>query len=67
MLIVERPVEKWEQIVRGEFHEMPGLTLTKQQVQRLWGLDEVTCDELLDALVTARFLRRTPRGQYTRP
>jgi hypothetical protein len=67
MVTVRRSVEKWEHIVRGEFQEMPGLTLTKPQVQRLWGLDEVTCDELLDVLVATRFLRRTPRGQYTRP
>lgn len=44
------------QRVCGEFLEMPGLRLTCQQAQRLWGLDEPTCREILDFLVDARFL-----------
>jgi hypothetical protein len=51
-------------IVRGEYLEMPGLRLTKQQAQRLWALDLATCDELLDTLVGAQFLRRTHGGEY---
>jgi hypothetical protein len=38
---------------------MPGLRLTRQQAQRLWGLDEHTCAQLLDSLTEAKFLRRT--------
>ena len=52
--------------VHGEFLEMPGLWLTGQQAQRLWGLDEGTCLELLELLVDARFLYRSGRGIYTR-
>lgn len=59
-------VADWLPIVRSEFHEIPGLHLTKPQVQRLWGLDTVTCDELLDALVHDRFLKRTDKGMYAR-
>ena len=51
-------------IVRGEYLEMPGLRLTKQQAQRLWALDLATCDELLATLVGAQFLRRTEKGEY---
>jgi len=51
-------------IVRGEYLEMPGLRLTKQQAQRLWALDLATCDELLATLVGAQFLRRTHSGEY---
>ena len=40
----------------GEFLEMPGLRLTCLQAQRLWGLDEPTCRELLEYLVDAKFL-----------
>ena len=54
------------QRVYGEFLEMPGLRLTCQQAQRLWGLDEPTCRELLDFLVDARFLCRPTRGAYSR-
>jgi hypothetical protein len=63
---VHTSVTDWLQIIRGEFQEVPGLQLTKRQVQRLWGLDPHTCDALLEALVEARFLRRTPSGSYAR-
>jgi len=59
-------VADWLQIIRGEFEEMPGLLLTKPQVQRLWGLDQLMCDALLDALVAVSFLKRTPCGRYAR-
>jgi hypothetical protein len=42
----------------GEFLEMPGLRLTGKQAQRLWGLDEQSCLELLEFLVEAKFLCR---------
>jgi hypothetical protein len=52
--------------VRGEFIEMPGLRLTPNQATRLWGLDPSVCQEVIDALVGARFLRWTPRGSLVR-
>jgi hypothetical protein len=52
--------------VYGEFLEMPGLRLTCRQAQRLWGLDERTCLELLESLVDAKFLCRLAHGVYTR-
>jgi hypothetical protein len=54
------------QRIFGEFLEMPGLRLSCQQAQRLWGLDEQTCRELLEFLVEARFLNRRANGMYTR-
>ena len=63
---VHTSVTDWLQIIRGEFQEIPGLQLTKPQVQRLWGLDALTCDALLDALVDVGFLRRTHTGAYAR-
>jgi len=53
-------------IIRSEYLEMPGLSLTKAQAQRLWGLDSQTCDALIDQMVSARFLRRTPGACYVR-
>lgn len=52
--------------VCGEFLEMPGMALTPEQAQRLWGLDEQTCREVLSYLVDAHFLCRTNLQMYTR-
>jgi hypothetical protein len=66
MTSIQTAVVRWLPIVRGEFRELPGLHLTKPQVQRLWGLDPRTCDALLETLVDGRFLRRTRNGAYAR-
>ena len=52
--------------VRGEYLEMPGLSLTLDQARRLWGLERHTCDRLLSALVDGGFLWRRPDGTYIR-
>ena len=54
------------QRVYSEFLEMPGLRLTCQQAQRLWGLDEHSCMALLEFLVDAKFLCRPAHGAYSR-
>jgi hypothetical protein len=56
----------WVQVIRSEYLEMPGLSLTKPQAQRLWGLDARTCDVLIDQMVSGKFLRRTPGACYVR-
>ena len=53
--------------VRGEFREMPGLTLTLAQAGKLWSLDANTCTEVLSYLVSVGFLCRRPDGAYSRP
>lgn len=52
--------------VRAEFLEMPGLRLTPEQAARLWSLEPAVCLFVIDALVGARFLRRTPAGAVMR-
>jgi len=52
--------------VRGEFREMPGLTLTVAQARRLWSLDLSTCSEVLSELVETGFLCRRADGAYGR-
>lgn len=52
------------ELVHAEYREMPGLSLTKPQFQRLWCLDVTTRDALLDALVAAQVLQRTSRDAY---
>ena len=59
-------IADWLQLIRGEYLEIPGLRLTKPQVRRLWGLDAVTCEALLAALVEVRFLRCTRDEAYVR-
>jgi hypothetical protein len=51
-------------LVRSEYREMPGLSLTLEQAQRLWSLDRPTCVMLFDRLVQMRVLRATTRGRY---
>jgi hypothetical protein len=52
--------------IRGEFLEMPGLRLNLPQAQRLWGLDEACCREVLEALVETGVLARSGRAYSLR-
>jgi hypothetical protein len=52
--------------IRGEFREMPGLTLTVAQARRLWSLDSSTCSAVLSELVESGFLCRRADGAYGR-
>jgi hypothetical protein len=49
-------------LIRSEYEEMPGLCLTRAQVQRLWLLEPAACDTVLRTLVDAGYLRFTPGG-----
>jgi hypothetical protein len=66
----ERPsrsdLRDWLGLIRAEYSEVPGLSLTRQQIKRLWDLDDVLCDALLEALEASRFLRRTEHATYVR-
>ena len=61
-----RSIDEMLRRVQGEFLEMPGLRVTVPQARRLWGLDTVSCEALLGALVDARFLFRTRDGAFMR-
>ena len=50
--------------IRAEYREMPDMSLRPQQVQRLCGIDGTMCQEALDALVAAKFLRVRSDGSY---
>ncbi len=52
--------------IEAEFAEMPGLSLTLPQAQRLWGIDYPTCIAVFRVLTDRGVVRRTPRGQYIR-
>jgi hypothetical protein len=57
-------IVQWLRVIEAEYKELPGLSLSKRQMQRLWGLEALDCDALLDALVAAGTLRRTVEGTY---
>jgi len=52
------------QRIRGEFREMPGLTLTIAQAARLWHLDPASSRVFLEALVLDGLLTRKADGVY---
>jgi hypothetical protein len=59
-------VQDWVNLVRAEYLEMPGLSLTEVQAGRLWNLSRDIAEALLEELERARFLRRTTKGTYVR-
>ena len=52
--------------LRAEFMEMPGMRLHAQQIQRLCGIDQTTCQLALDSLLESKFLCLKPDGAYVR-
>ena len=52
--------------VQAEYTEMPGLSVTLAQAQRLLGIDRDTCVVVMRTLVEGRFLKRTAEGRYVR-
>lgn len=64
MLVVSEQVTDWVNLVRAEYLEMPGLCLTKPQMQRLWLLDAPLCDAIVEMLVSTGFLRRKGNNYF---
>lgn len=60
------PYEQAFNRIRAEFLEMPGMTLTPEQVRRLCGVELAVCKGVLSDLVRARFLAPTADGSYSR-
>jgi Fic family protein len=52
--------------VQAEYTEMPGLSVTLPQAQRLLNIDQPTCASVLKTLVKQGVLRRTAQGRYVR-
>ena len=52
--------------IQAEYAEMPGLNLTLPQAQRLWAVDQATCEELFSRLISSGVLRRTSKGRFVR-
>ena len=52
--------------VRAEYAEMPGLSVTLPQAQRLWTIDRATCEEAFGCLISRGVLKRTSKGRFVR-
>jgi hypothetical protein len=61
-----RTIEDVLNYLRAEYMEMPGLRLKAGQVQRLCGIEQTMCQQVLDSLVESRFLCLKPDGAYAR-
>ena len=59
-------LQDWINLIRAEYLEMPGLSLTEPQVERMWNLPPVLAQTLLGELQRAHFLRCTKKGTYVR-
>jgi len=62
----QRRIEDLIMRIEGEFLETPELRLTVAEVQRRFGIDEITSEAVLDALVDAAFLFKTRDRVYGR-
>src|SRR5262245_47301172 len=64
MTAEESTIHDWLRLVQAEYLEMPGLILTKPQMQRLWMLDPTVCEQVIQTLVASDFLRMTDHDAY---
>ena len=62
----QEPLADWANLIRAEYCEMAGLSLTLNQVERLWQLDRPTASALLQILIADGFLRCTGNGAFIR-
>jgi hypothetical protein len=59
-------LSEWLQLIRAEFEEPGGLRVTAAEARERWPLEPIRVVSILDALVQARYLSRSPDGVYFR-
>jgi len=59
-------LEETKTLIQMEYHELPALSLTFWQAQRLWNLSEELCERALQSLVREKFLIMTSSGRFIR-
>lgn len=52
--------------VQAEYAEMPGLSVTLSQAQRLWAVERAACEEVFRRLTAKGVLRMTTQGRLVR-
>ena len=60
----EMVLQKLAQRIREEFEEAPGLRVSVGEAARFWGLDEMTCEQVLRRLRAAGFLATDVDARY---
>ena len=59
-------VADWVVLVRSEYLESPGMSLTIAQARQFWCMNPTTCDAVFAALVADGFLHCTKEGRFVR-
>ena len=54
------------QRIESDYREIPALSVTEPQAQRLWGLNRTMCSFVLMTLIQRGILKRTASGTYVR-
>ena len=52
--------------IEAEYMEMPGLSVTLPQAQRLWTADQRTCQTAFDRLIARGVLKMSVKGRFVR-
>jgi hypothetical protein len=52
--------------VQAEYRDMPGLSVTLSQAQKLLAADQRTCAAVFKLLISRGVLRKTAQGRYIR-
>ena len=52
--------------IQAEYTEMPGLSVTLSQAQKLWTLDRETCDAVFERLIERGVVKITTQGRFVR-
>ena len=63
---MQRTLWQLVELVEAEYTEMPGLSVTLPQAQRLWAVDRETCEKAFSRLVRKGALRMTTKGRFVR-
>jgi len=62
--IIEAALMDVRERILSEYREFPGLRLTVRQAARLWALEHVACERVLNQLVIDGQLYINARGQF---
>ena len=60
------PLYRLMDLIQAEYAEMPGLSVTLSQAQRLWAIDRPTCEEVFSRLIGRGVLKLTTKGRFVR-
>ena len=61
-----KTIQELTRRIQAEYAEMPGLSVTLAQAQRLLASDRQTCTAAFKMLIGRGVLRRTAQGRYVR-